>query len=80
MKGMKKQFFFLFVFAMFAVFVFAESLTTIEKQIAETAKSSAEEATAFLEKVVNINSGTMNHEGVTEVGRIFAKEFEDAWF
>jgi glutamate carboxypeptidase len=32
-------------------------------------------AELFLEQIVNINSGTMNHEGVREVGRMFDLEF-----
>jgi glutamate carboxypeptidase len=58
----------------------AEDLTTIEKQIAENAKNSTAEAIALLEKVVNINSGTMNHEGVEQVGTIFSKELEALGF
>src|SRR6187549_1549157 len=39
---------------------------------------------ALLERVVNVNSGTSNHEGVREVGRIFGEElkaigFETRW-
>src|SRR5919106_867184 len=58
----------------------AEGLTPIEKQIAENSKNSKEEAIALLEKVVNINSGTMNHEGVAQVGSIFSKELEALGF
>lgn len=39
-----------------------------------------EEAILLLERVVNINSGTMNQEGVREVGRIFRKELDDLGF
>ena len=51
-----------------------EGLSPIEKQIAEKAKNSTAEAIALLETVVNINSGTMNHDGVAQVGRIFSKQ------
>ena len=57
-----------------------ENLTPIEKSISEKAKKSTPEAIALLEKVVNINSGTMNHEGVAQVGGIFSKEFEALGF
>ena len=57
-----------------------EALTPQEKQIAATAKESTEDAIRLIEKVVNINSGTMNHPGVKEVGQIFAKEFESIGF
>jgi glutamate carboxypeptidase len=39
-----------------------------------------EEAIALLERVVNINSGTMNHDGVREVGRIFREELDALGF
>ena len=32
-------------------------------------------AQVFLEQIVNVNSGTMNHAGVREVGRMFEREF-----
>jgi glutamate carboxypeptidase len=38
------------------------------------------ESLALLERVVNINSGTQNFDGVREVGRIFAAEFERLGF
>ena len=64
----------------FTTISFADNLTPIEKQIADAAKQSSDDAIALLEKVVNINSGTMNPEGVTQVGKIFAKEFEALGF
>lgn len=59
--------------------VFAE-MSDIEKKIADQAAASAPEAIALLEKTVNINSGTMNHEGVRKVGDIFRAEFESIGF
>jgi glutamate carboxypeptidase len=38
------------------------------------------EAVALLERVVNINSGTQNFEGVREVGRVFGAELEALGF
>ena len=38
------------------------------------------QALALLERVVNINSGTQNFEGVREVGRVFRAEFEALGF
>ncbi|HET9372264.1 MAG TPA: M20/M25/M40 family metallo-hydrolase [Vicinamibacterales bacterium] len=40
----------------------------------------ADEAIALLERVVNINSGTMNLEGVRRVGRVFEAEFKSLAF
>ncbi len=37
-------------------------------------------AHALLERTVNLNSGTMNFDGVREVGRVFAAEFEALGF
>jgi glutamate carboxypeptidase len=39
-----------------------------------------EEAIALLERLVNINSGTMNHAGVQQVGRILQAEFDALGF
>ena len=39
-----------------------------------------QEAITLLESVVNINSGTMNHEGVRQVGKIFQVEFDSLGF
>ena len=77
---MRTKFVFLFLIAIFLPGAAIAGLTTTEKQIAEIAKASTDQAITLLEKVVNINSGTMNHDGVTEVGKIFAKEFEAIGF
>jgi glutamate carboxypeptidase len=52
----------------------AQSLTPTEEAIARYVDEHTEEAIAFLERVVEINSGTMNHAGVREVGRAFEEE------
>lgn len=59
-------------------------LTEMESRIAELARQQKEPAIALLEEVVNINSGTMNHAGVREVGQVFERElsalgFETVW-
>jgi glutamate carboxypeptidase len=51
-------------------------LTKTELQILKNVEKSYEESVAFLEKTVNINSGTYNVEGVKKVGLIY-KEFLD---
>ena len=50
------------------------ALTPDERRIADHVAAHAEEAVAFLERVVNVNSGTGNLRGVREVGRLFAPE------
>ena len=49
----------------------AQKLSRIEKKIVQKVKTYEVESVAFLEKVVNINSGTMHLEGVRAVGREF---------
>jgi len=51
-------------------------LSPIEQEIVAHVGANAEAAFALLERSVNINSGTMNLEGVAEVGRLYAAEFE----
>ncbi len=54
----------------------AQKLSKKEKNIVKTIESNHQDAIKFLEKVVNINSGTMNHAGVKEVGMIFKEQFD----
>ncbi|MEX2326220.1 MAG: M20 family peptidase, partial [Pseudomonadales bacterium] len=68
------------VFALMYCCVLSAELSEIEVRISTFAKASKEEAIALLEEVVNVNSGTMNHEGVAQVGEIFAREFESLGF
>jgi glutamate carboxypeptidase len=60
--------------------VFSQKLTRKEKKILKTIEMNNANAIHFLEKVVNINSGTMNHEGVKEVAMLFKDEFEKIAF
>jgi glutamate carboxypeptidase len=46
----------------------------VERAIVEHVAGPTDAALALLERVVNINSGTMNFAGVREVGRVFAGE------
>ena len=55
-------------------------LSEIEKAIIRSVKSSKEQSINFLEKVVNINSGTLNKVGVKKVGYIFKSEFDKIGF
>ncbi|MGV3557885.1 M20/M25/M40 family metallo-hydrolase [Larkinella arboricola] len=58
----------------------SQSLTAIEKKIIQTARQNQPETEKFLEKTVNINSGTLNLEGVRENGKLLAAEFEKLGF
>ena len=51
-------------------------LTKTEKKILKQVESYENEAIDFLEKVVNINSGTLNLEGVRQVGQVFSDAFD----
>lgn len=55
-------------------------ISPVESQIVAHVDAHNDEALALLERVVNINSGTMNSEGVREVGRVFAAELEALGF
>lgn len=58
----------------------AQDLSPAEKKLAQIVEARLGEETAALEKVVNIDSGTFNTEGVREVGRFFEKEFQTLGF
>lgn len=55
-------------------------LSKPEKKIAAAVDKRTPAATALLKKVVNINSGTMNLEGVRKVGAVFMEEFKALGF
>lgn len=60
--------------------LFAQKLSRAEKKIVSKVKSYDNEAIDFLEKVVNINSGSLNIDGVKEVGGVFSQEFDQIGF
>lgn len=52
----------------------------VEGRIVREAQARADEAIALLERAVNVNSGTMNFQGVREVGRIFREQLDALGF
>ena len=56
------------------------ALSAEEQRIIENVEANADTALGFLEQVVNINSGTMNHEGVRAAGDVFAEAFQAVGF
>ncbi len=58
----------------------AQKLSKIEKKILTSIEQNNSEAISFLEKVVNINSGTLNPKGVKEVGVEFRSVFDAIGF
>ena len=55
-------------------------LSAVEQRVAAFADRSRSDAEQLLERVVNINSGTMNFAGVRRVGDVFAAEFRALGF
>ncbi|MEZ4842127.1 MAG: M20/M25/M40 family metallo-hydrolase [Flavobacteriaceae bacterium] len=64
----------------FANTIDAQKLNKAEKKIVKSVAANNDEALDFLKKVVNINSGTMNHEGVKEVGMVFKEAYDALGF
>lgn len=58
----------------------AAELTATEQSIVAAVKARSAAALQFLESTVNVNSGTMNFDGVREVGKMFAAELEKSGF
>lgn len=58
----------------------AQSLSSVEKKIIEHVKTNMPKTEQLLIDAVNINSGTLNHEGVRQVGQLFRKEFDAMGF
>lgn len=68
------------VFFLAAAPLAAQAIDANEQAIIEYVDAHSDEAVDFLERVVNINSGTLNPEGVQEVGAEFAAQFEALGF
>lgn len=68
------------IFLLFMVITNAQKLTKNEKKIVKNIEQNNAEAISFLEKVVNINSGTLNLKGIEKVGEEFATAFEEIGF
>jgi glutamate carboxypeptidase len=56
------------------------ALSAEERALVSFVDAHTREALALLERVVNINSGTQNFEGVREVGRVFGAELDSLGF
>lgn len=68
--------------SVFLIFLFigtvsAQKLSKTERKIIKSVETNNAEAIAFLEEVVNINSGTLNLTGVQKVGEVFGTAFEN---
>ncbi len=69
-----------FLLAMCFLQLNAQKLSRTEKKIIKSVEVNNDAAIQFLEKVVNINSGTLNLEGVREVGTMFSDQFDAIGF
>lgn len=58
----------------------AAQLTSVERRVAEQVDRHQVEAVDLLRRVVEINSGSMNFDGVREVGRVFRQELDALGF
>ncbi|KSA14875.1 M20/M25/M40 family metallo-hydrolase [Maribacter dokdonensis] len=58
----------------------AQKLSRNEKKVVKSIEKNNAQAISFLEKVVNINSGTLNLKGVEMVGKEFATAFTEIGF
>ncbi len=58
----------------------AAGLSATEKRVVQASKAQEAPAIELLEKLVNINSGTLNTEGVKQVADIMRGQFEDLGF
>ena len=60
--------------------VHGQTLTQVENKLAESINAAANDQVASLQKVVDIDSGTLNAAGVREVGRYFETELQALGF
>lgn len=58
----------------------AQTLSAKETQITEIINKQQEQQLSFLEKLVNINSGTTHVKGVRQVGKLLQKQFDKIGF
>jgi len=71
----------LLILVFVSILTFAQQkLTKDEQKLIELIDKNYKETLALLEEVININSGSLNKEGVREVGRVFEREFKKIGF
>ena len=62
--------------SVFGSSIAAAQLSADEQRLVDWIDAHAEDAIGLLEESVNIGSGTMNHDGVRAVGRVFRRELD----
>jgi glutamate carboxypeptidase len=63
--------------SLFTSFAIAAELSPTEQQMIEWIDAHAEDAIDLIEETVNIGSGTMNHQGIRDVGRVMQRELDE---
>ncbi len=74
-----KKLILLFIFLALQINVFAQ-LSAVESKLVDRVNYNNEEGLELLKEIIAINSGTMNFEGVKQVGDVLRKEFDDIGF
>lgn len=77
---MKLFFFLLSFFNIALISVFSQDLSSKEKTVVDLIDKNQATSIKLLEESANINSGSLNIEGVKKVGAIYARELEKAGF
>ena len=70
----------LFLCSIISIQLQAQAINSVEKKIIEHVKINMPYQEKLLIDAVNINSGTLNHEGVRQVGKLFRSEFDAMGF
>ncbi len=71
---------FFLIIVILSIDVQSQELSKNEKKVIDIIDKNNDDAIDLLEKIVNINSGTLNSSGVKKVGDILASEFESIGF
>ena len=77
---MKNTIYFSLLICFLSINLQAQKLNKTERKIVQAVKNLNGESLLFLEKVVNINSGTLNQKGVKDVGNVFSNAFQEIGF
>ncbi|MDG1761749.1 MAG: M20/M25/M40 family metallo-hydrolase [Flavobacteriaceae bacterium] len=77
---MKNPIYFSLLICFLSINLQAQKLNKTERKIVQAVKNLNRESLLFLEKVVNINSGTLNQKGVKDVGNVFSNAFQEIGF
>jgi glutamate carboxypeptidase len=74
-----KKLILLLIFLTLQINIFAQ-LSAVESKLVDRVDYNNEEGLELLKETIAINSGTMNFEGVKQVGDVLRKEFDDLGF